>query len=67
MPATIHFTVPANASASHPMEITISHSAYRQDERRAIAADVVADGVHLGQIAEAVVDMCSPTDLRVTL
>jgi len=28
---------------------------------------VVADGVHLGQIAEAVVDMCSPTDLRVTL
>lgn len=66
-PSTIHFTVPANASASHPMEITIPHSAYRQDERRAIAADVVADGVHLGQIAEAVVDMCSPTDLRVTL
>jgi hypothetical protein len=66
-PAIDEFTVPPYASASGTMEVTIPRSVYRQNERRAIAADVVADGVHLGQITEAVVDLCSPTNLRVTL
>ena len=63
----VEFTVPAHASASRTIAITIPRSLYQQNERCGITADVTADGAYLGQIAESVVDMCSPTSLRVTL
>lgn len=66
-PSSIAFTVPAGASASHPIEIRIPRSAYRRGERKAISADVLANGRHLGQIAESVVDMSEAGSLRITL
>jgi glyoxylase-like metal-dependent hydrolase (beta-lactamase superfamily II) len=66
-PAKVTITVRARSSGSHPVTINIPRSEYKAGERRAFAADVVANGVHLGQIAEAVVDMVEADSLRVTL
>ena len=66
-PSRVALTVPAHSSGSHPVTIDIPRSEYNAGERRAIALDVLANGVHLGQIAEAVVDMVEADSLRVTL
>jgi glyoxylase-like metal-dependent hydrolase (beta-lactamase superfamily II) len=66
-PSKVELSLPARSSASRRINITIPRSAYKAGERRAIAADVLANGVHLGQIAESVIDMCDITSLRVTL
>jgi hypothetical protein len=66
-PAKINLTVPARSSASHDVSISITRDAYTPGDRRAIAVDILANGVHHGQIGEGVVDMLEPTSLRVTL
>ncbi|HZP05135.1 MAG TPA: MBL fold metallo-hydrolase [Terracidiphilus sp.] len=66
-PSKIALSVPAGSTGTHALDIVIPRNAYRSGERRAIAADVVANGVYLGQIAEATVDMCDDNSLRVTL
>jgi glyoxylase-like metal-dependent hydrolase (beta-lactamase superfamily II) len=67
MPSKLEVQVPPRSSGSHKIEIKIPRSAYKGGKRRALAADVLANGVHLGQIAECVIDMCDVTSLRVTL
>lgn len=66
-PSRISMTVPPRSSASHDVSISIPHDAYTPGQRRAIAVDILANGVHHGQIAESVVDMLEPTSFRVTL
>ena len=66
-PERATFTVPARSSLSHSVAINIPRSEYKPGHRRAIALDVLARGIHLGQIAEAVVDMVEPETLRITL
>lgn len=66
-PAKIQLTVQPHADALRLVELTIPHSVYQRGERRAIAADVRVNGLHMGQIAEAVVDMMEMSSLRVSL
>jgi glyoxylase-like metal-dependent hydrolase (beta-lactamase superfamily II) len=66
-PSQIELTVPPRSTGSHTVEVRIPRSAYKLGERRAIVADVLANGVHLGQIAESVIDMCDAGSLRATL
>lgn len=66
-PASIAISVPPRSAVSHALQIKIPRSAYRLGERQAIAADVLANGVHLGQIAESVIDMCDSSSPRITL
>ncbi|UWZ86818.1 MBL fold metallo-hydrolase [Occallatibacter riparius] len=63
----LRFMVAAHSVASHPVTITIPRSAYKRGRRRAIAVDVMVNGAHLGQLAEAVVDMSEPDSLRISL
>jgi hypothetical protein len=58
-PARIHLNVPAGGTNVASMEMTVPLDWRWPNARRAIAADVIADGVYLGQIAEAVVDVRS--------
>src|SRR4051812_6530847 len=66
-PSNIELHVAPRSSGRHEIHIKIPRSAYRTGERRAIAADVLVNGVHVGQIAESVIDMCDPASLRATL
>ncbi len=59
-PAVAKIIVKGRGEARTSVEIKIPHD-YRSDQRRiAIAADVLADGRYLGQIAEALVEIRSP-------
>ncbi|HWR15006.1 MAG TPA: MBL fold metallo-hydrolase [Terriglobales bacterium] len=66
-PSQFELQVAPRSLGKQAVQIRIPRSVYQLGHRRAIVADVLANGVHLGQIAEAVVDMCDPTSPRVTL
>lgn len=59
-PSSVRLTVEPKGTASAPIEMTIPAGWSGQSQRTAIAADVIANGRYLGQIAEAVVDVRSP-------
>lgn len=61
-PERVHLRVPAAGTATAHVSMTVPLDWPGPNERRAIAADVIADGVYLGQIAEAVVDIRSAHD-----
>jgi hypothetical protein len=56
-PARVNLKVPARGTNVASVEMTVPLDWRGPNARRAIAADVIADGVYLGQIAEAVVDI----------
>jgi len=56
-PETITLTVPAGGDASGGFTLSIPDSWDRAKPRVALAADVMADGQYLGEIAEGVVDI----------
>jgi glyoxylase-like metal-dependent hydrolase (beta-lactamase superfamily II) len=56
-PETVTLTVPAGGDASGGFTLTIPDSWDRAKPRVALAADVMADGQYLGEIAEGVVDV----------
>jgi hypothetical protein len=58
-PARVNLKVPARGTNVTSVEITIPLDWRGPNARRAVAADVIADGIYLGQIAEAVVDVRS--------
>jgi hypothetical protein len=58
-PARVNLKVPAGGTKVASVEMTVPLDWGGPNARRAIAADVIADGVYLGQIAEAVVDVRS--------
>jgi glyoxylase-like metal-dependent hydrolase (beta-lactamase superfamily II) len=58
-PARVNFNVPARGTNVASVEMTVPLEWRGLNTRRAIAADVIADGVYLGQITEAVVDVRS--------
>ena len=59
-PDIVRMEIPAGASASQPVEITIPKGWAAPGPRFAIAADVVRDRKYLGQITEAVVEIVEP-------
>lgn len=61
-PERINLRVPAVGATTAHVDLTVPIDWPGPNERRAIAADVIADGVYLGQIAEAVVDVRSGQD-----
>jgi hypothetical protein len=63
-PERVALKVPAGRTVKGAFELTVPLDWTGPDERRAIAGDVVANGVYLGQIAEAVVDVRSAKDMR---
>ncbi len=56
-PRIVSFEVPAKGKAKGEMEVSIAENWKGCYERVAIAADIVADGKYVGQVAEAVVDL----------
>jgi hypothetical protein len=58
-PAKLNLKVPAQGASAGTVEITVPANWSGPYERRAIAADVMADGRYLGQIAEAAVEVRS--------
>lgn len=60
-PSSVRLGVDPKGTASAPVEMTIPFGWSGNAQRTAIAADVIANGRYLGQIAEAVVDMRSPS------
>jgi glyoxylase-like metal-dependent hydrolase (beta-lactamase superfamily II) len=56
-PSSVKMQVPPRQSSRAPIEVTVPSDWREARGRRAIAADVVADGRYLGQIAEAVVEI----------
>jgi glyoxylase-like metal-dependent hydrolase (beta-lactamase superfamily II) len=56
-PEIVSITVPANGEAAGGFTVTIPQSWDRARPRVALAADVMADGEYLGEIAEGVVDV----------
>jgi hypothetical protein len=56
-PARLRLSAPAGQNASAAVTVTVPAGWHGPLSRLAIAADVVADGKYLGQIAEAVVDI----------
>jgi len=63
-PERVSLKVPAGGTNSTTVEMLVPMDWHELDGRRAIAADVIADGVYLGQIAEGVVDVRSANDAR---
>lgn len=59
-PASVKLLVPPKGEASAPLEMLIPAGWSAPTSRTAIAADVLANGRYLGQIAEAVADVRSP-------
>jgi len=66
-PERVNLRVPAGGEASASVSLVVPLNWSGPNERRAIAADVTANGVHLGQIAEAVVDVRSAADRKKVL
>ena len=58
-PERVNLRVPVGGEASTSISLVVPLNWNGSNERRAIAADVTANGIHLGQIAEAVVDVRS--------
>jgi len=56
-PEVVSFTVPPRGDGSGGFTVTIPENWDRLQPRVAIAADIVADGQYLGEIAEGVVDL----------
>jgi hypothetical protein len=56
-PETVQLTVPAKGDGNEGFVVTIPENWNRSKPRVAIAADIVADGRYLGQIAEGVLDI----------
>jgi hypothetical protein len=56
-PDVVRFEVPANATGSRPLSLSIPKNWAPRSSRLAIAADVMADGKYLGEVTEAVVDL----------
>ncbi len=56
-PATVKLRVPPGGTGKAPVSISIPKDFRASRQRLAVAADVVADGKYLGQIAEAVIDV----------
>lgn len=56
-PELLHFEAPARGTASRQFRLFAARGGVKSAPRLAIAADVTADGKHLGQIAEAVVNI----------
>ncbi len=56
-PARLSLEAPAKGRASAPFRLVTARSGPASSPRLAIAADVSADGKHLGQIAEAIVNL----------
>jgi len=63
-PGEVRLKVAAGGTGTTTVELIVPSSWSGPNERRAIAADVTANGIHLGQIAEAVVDVRSGDDLE---
>jgi glyoxylase-like metal-dependent hydrolase (beta-lactamase superfamily II) len=59
-PASVTLTAEPHGTATAPVEIAVPAGWSSHAQRTAIAADVMANGRYLGQIAEAVVDIRSP-------
>jgi glyoxylase-like metal-dependent hydrolase (beta-lactamase superfamily II) len=59
-PAEVRMSVGAGSSERSKVDIFVPSSPVSPWMRRAIAADAKVDGVYLGQIAEAVVDVVQP-------
>jgi glyoxylase-like metal-dependent hydrolase (beta-lactamase superfamily II) len=59
-PAEVRMSMDATSSARSNVDIFVPRSPVIPWTRKAIAADVKVDGVYLGQIAEAVVDVMQP-------
>jgi glyoxylase-like metal-dependent hydrolase (beta-lactamase superfamily II) len=56
-PEVVSFTVPSRGDSSGGFTVTIPENWDRAKPRVAIAADIMADGQYLGEIAEGVVDL----------
>lgn len=56
-PEVVAFTVPPDGEGREGFTVTIPENWDRSNPRVALAADVMADGRYLGEIAEAVVDV----------
>ena len=56
-PEVVSFTVPSRGDSSGGFTVTIPENWDRSKPRVAIAADIMADGQYLGEIAEGVVDL----------
>ena len=63
-PERVTLKVPAGTTGTTTVEVTVPLDWRGPNARRAIAADVVSNGVYLGQIAEAVIDVCSGDEPR---
>ena len=61
-PELVELRVPAEGTAAAKIELTVPLNWPESNGRRAVAADVVANGVYLGQVAEAVIDVQSGHD-----
>jgi glyoxylase-like metal-dependent hydrolase (beta-lactamase superfamily II) len=62
-PQRVKLHIAAGGKGEGHMQMMVPLDWSGQNERRAIAADVIADGVYLGQIAEAVVDVRPARDI----
>jgi hypothetical protein len=60
-PEILHLTIAPHADAAGSFEVTIPENWDRAKPRVALAADVMADGQYLGEIAEGVVDIQFPS------
>jgi glyoxylase-like metal-dependent hydrolase (beta-lactamase superfamily II) len=63
VPESVNLKVAANGTSEASVEIVVPLNWRGENVRTAIAADVTADGVYLGQITEAVVDV-RPADTK---
>jgi hypothetical protein len=61
-PLQLSLVVPAGGMASAKAKLSVPMNWPGADARHAIAADVIADNVYLGQIAEALVDVIPTHD-----
>jgi hypothetical protein len=60
-PEILRLTIAPHADAARGFSLTIPEDWDRAKPRVALAADVVADGQYLGEIAEGVVDIQYPS------
>jgi hypothetical protein len=56
-PEVVSFNVPPQGNGSGGFTVTIPENWDRAKPRVAVAADIMADGQYLGEIAEGVVDL----------
>ena len=66
-PERVSLKVPAGATGTTQVELMVPLDWRAPNGRRAIAADVVANGVYLGEIAEAVVDVRSGAESQIRI